>query len=528
MPKNPAIQHIIVVVQENRTPDELFQDPNLINAGADIVSPSVGGLCGTTSVPLQARPLADCADPDHNHHDISGGWLGAYDKGKMDGECVTKMEYGYACPSKYPPYACPANNQGATDCTEYSYVSDPAIQPYWDIAEKYGYANYMFQTNQGPSFPAHQFLLSGTSAPGSTQNPDYTYFDAENPQKTINNVNPADDAGCAALATQFAPLVSPTQDESLKPYPCYEHPTLTDLLDQNSISWRYYSDLDKSIWTAPNAVSHICNNSVSGGGGSCGSGNGSNHDWNNNVGPFIELAQRTGYTPSLAPFFQDLQACNLAQVTWVVPDGRWSDHPSENIGLGPDYVASIVNAVGQGMPNSTCNPLGNPIYWNNTVILIVWDDWGGWYDHVNPLNTIGIGYPNSGNNNGIQYVYGFRVPLLVVSTFAKQHYISGPKSSPIYYDFGSILKFIENTFLPSNTFINPTYPYADQFVDIPPTRTADLSDFFDCFGPQCHPFQPITLVNNSTLCSQNLCKSNQCDATCFINYPGPHKDPDTY
>jgi phospholipase C len=57
----------------------------------------------------------------------------------------------------------------------------------------------------------------------------------------------------------------------------------------------------------------------------------------------------------------------------------------------------------------------------NTVILIVWDDWGGWYDHVNPLNTIGIGYPNSGNNNGIQYVYGFRVPLLVVSTFAMQH-----------------------------------------------------------------------------------------------------------
>src|SRR5579863_3023191 len=81
--QNPAIQHIIVVVQENRTPDELFQDPNLINAGADIGSPSVGGLCGTTSVPLQARQLADCADPDHNHHDISGGWLGAYDKGKM-------------------------------------------------------------------------------------------------------------------------------------------------------------------------------------------------------------------------------------------------------------------------------------------------------------------------------------------------------------------------------------------------------------------------------------------------------------
>src|ERR1700674_4089579 len=76
----------------------------------------------------------------------------------------------------------------------------------------------MFQTNQGPSFPAHQFLLSGTSAPDSTQNPDYTYFAAENPYYTINGINPADDAGCAALTGQMVPLVSPTQDESTKKY----------------------------------------------------------------------------------------------------------------------------------------------------------------------------------------------------------------------------------------------------------------------------------------------------------------------
>ena len=224
------------------------------------------------------------------------------------------------------------------------------------------------------------------------------------------------------------------------------------------------------------------------------------------------------------PFLNDLQNCNLAQVTWVIPDGRWSDHPSENIGLGPDYVANIVNAVGgTGPPTNTCG------FWNNTVILIVWDDWGGWYDHVNPIATIGQGKPGyvNGNGNGIQYVYGFRVPLLVVSTFAKQHYISGPKTSPIYYDFGSILRFIEEAFLPSNTFINPTYPYADQFAG-PGQASGDLSDFFDCSGPQCHPFQPITLVNNSQLCNQTQCKSNQCDATCFINYQGPKQDPDTY
>jgi phospholipase C len=177
-------------------------------------------------------------------------------------------------------------------------------------------------------------------------------------------------------------------------------------------------------------------------------------------------------------------------------------------------------------PIALATPLGSPIYWNNTVILIVWDDWGGWYDHVSPSNPKGPGVGYS-NGTGGQYVYGFRVPLLVVSTFAKQHYISGTKATPINYDFGSILRFIEETFLPSNTFINPTYPYADQFVT---PNVNDLSDFFDCFGPQCHPFQPITLVNNSALCNQTTCGStqNQCDAACFINYKGNHEDPDTY
>jgi hypothetical protein len=97
--------------------------------------------------------------------------------------------------------------------------------------------------------------------------------------------------------------------------------------------------------------------------------------------------------------------------------------------------------------------------------------------------------------------------------------------APINYDFGSILRFIEEAFLPSNTFINPTYPYADQFVTF---GKNDLSDFFGCFTQACqNPFQPITLVNNSQLCNQTQCKSNQCDATCFINYQGLHKDPDT-
>ena len=332
-----------------------------------------------------------------------------------------------------------------------------------------------------------------------------------------------EDAGCAASSGQQVLLVYPDKSESVSTYPCFEHPTLTDLLDNNQpspITWRYYGDQANSIWTAPNAINHLCNNTTKDGGGNCGSSKTGSQDWNNNVSPYLEGTTRGNPpTPTLAPFLYDLQNCDLAQVTWVIPDGRWSDHASQNIGLGPDYVANIVNAVGgTGPPANNCG------FWNNTVILIVWDDWGGWYDHVNPAipSGPGIGYPNQ---TGGQYVYGFRVPLLVVSTFAKPHYISSPLGSkiPIYYDFGSILNFIEETFLPPKTFIDPAYPYADQFVTF---GINDLTDFFGCFTQACqNPFQPITLVPSSS-CSQSTCTSNQCDAICFINYKGKHLDPD--
>jgi phospholipase C len=104
----------------------------------------------------------------------------------------------------------------------------------------------------------------------------------------------------------------------------------------------------------------------------------------------------------------------------VIPDGRSSDHAAQTDGTGPSWVAAVVNAI------------GNSPFWSNTAIFITWDDWGGWYDHVPPTIV------NS-------YEYGFRVPLIVVSPYAKRAYVSH-----VTHDFGSILKFIEQTFgLPS-------------------------------------------------------------------------------
>ena len=227
----------------------------------------------------------------------------------------------------------------------------------------------------------------------------------------------------------------------------------------------------------------------------------------------------------------------LVILSWVIPDGTWSDHAGIGTDIkGPAWVAAIVNAVG------TANRCGNESYWNDTVILITWDDWGGWYDHVLPwnCNNVGVcsGYPN---NTGQQYVYGFRVPLLVVSAYAKQGYISGacePPNCPneqqqYIHDFGSILNFIEYAFgtggksLGSPYGIGPQqYPYADYFAPDGPRACGSkcpypysLSDFFN-FSQTATTFQPIVLP--PVLCNSQVCYN----AEWFENFNGTPSDPD--
>jgi phospholipase C len=163
----------------------------------------------------------------------------------------------------------------------------------------------------------------------------------------------------------------------------------------------------------------------------------------------------------------DIANNQLASVSWVIPTGLESDHALLNDGSGPSWVSSIVNAI------------GNSSYWGNTAIIITWDDWGGWYDHVAPqiLNS---------------YEYGFRVPMIVMSPYARPAYVSH-----VTHDFGSILKFIELT------FNLPSLGYADVAAD-------DLSDCFN-FTQMPIQFQTIAAPLN---------------ANYFLNDKRPPTDPD--
>jgi phospholipase C len=409
-PPSQKIQHVVVIFQENRTPDNLFQDPVLIKRGADIQTFGVNSQ--GQHIPLVAHSLGTDYDPAHTHN----AFLAMYDGGKMDGADKVQV----SCDPHAPP-PCPPPNPTFQSVS----VSDAA--PYFALAEAYTFGDRMFQTNQGPSFPAHQFIISGTSAPSAGS----TSYVAENP---FGGHDPFSFAGCTAPPEELVNLIDPSGSEAQEIYPCSDHATLTDLLNAAKISWRYYAPSAGIIWNAPNAIEHMCvPNAPPPNGTAC-----TGSDWTNNV--VLNSTQ----------VLTDIANGQLATVSWVIPTGQASDHAGLNQNAGPSWVASVVNAI------------GNSSYWSDTAIIITWDDWGGWYDHVTPAAPTGPGVISS-------YEYGFRVPLIVVSPYAKANYISHQVN-----DFGSILKFIEGTFGLPTVAPGASPAYADAT-----SVTADLSDCFD-------------------------------------------------
>jgi phospholipase C len=443
------INHVIIVDQENRTVDNLFGSNSPSNLyylpGVDVSTTGlaysrVKGKKVVFDVPLVSTPLSSLVgigdsqpgfdyDPGHSHL----LWLNACDAPvKTDPSNMCAMD-GF----NHVTITCDVGVTGCpgTSYPTYAYVQYSDVEPYFQIASEYGYANYMFQTNQGPTFPSHQFIFGGTSQPGTGVEPDW--FEAE------NGVNTSNGYGCSAATGTTVQLVNPaTQDEKTTMFPCFNHSTMADVFASATpqITWTYYTTGPKSLLTAPNALQALCTL----GKGIC-------------TGPYWTKGKVNGFIDGVNPadILTDISKCNLKQVSWVVPSGLQSDHAGETDGSGPSWVASVINAIGT---QPQCGD--GELYWNNTVILITWDDWGGWYDHVVPPAV-----PASAPANASSYIYGFRVPLLVVSAYTPP----GTVSDVMGLDFGGMLKFIEEIF---NVGSIPPGNYIDSFA------YDDLGEFF--------------------------------------------------
>ncbi len=385
------IQHVVIIVQENRTVNDLF------NAlpGAMTVRTAKNSLGKI----VHLQPISLTAPYDISHH--HSAFTVEFDNGKGDG--FNLVDSGCVKGSKCPPRALRA----------YGYVPKSEVQPYYIMASRYTFANHMFQTNQGPSFPAHQYLVSGTS----------TISDGSKLRAAENPLTPQkkNTGGCDAPSGSTVVLIDPKGNENQTAPPCFNRNSLMALVDdQPNLTWHYYqSHLGPGLWMAPAAVLPIYNSP--------------------------QFSTDVVAPPS--QILTDVGKGYLANVTWVTPTGKSSDHPAGNNGSGPSWVASVVNKIGESK------------FWDTTAIFITWDDWGGWFDPMIPKIY------NS-------YELGFRVPLIVVSPYAKVHYMSTKD-----HEFASILKFTEKAFgLPS--------------LGTTDVRADDLADCFDFSGPP-HKFVPI-------------------------------------
>ncbi|HVN68236.1 MAG TPA: alkaline phosphatase family protein [Candidatus Binatia bacterium] len=197
--------------------------------------------------------------------------------------------------------------------------------------------------------------------------------------------------GCEGGATDVISTLTDQRTYGSTIRVCFKNPTIASEADRASLTWRFYAGAvngDGGLWSSYQSDRKIYDGP----------------DWKADV-----------ISPP-AQFLTDVANGSLASVTWITPLFADSDHAGLQASGGPAWVASLVNAIGTSK------------FWKNTAIFIMWDDWGGWFDPVKPVYE---------DYDGL----GFRVPLLIVSPYAKQGYVTH-----VQYETASVLRYIEDNF----------------------------------------------------------------------------------
>jgi phospholipase C len=394
------IQHVVIVIQENRSFDDLFAlFPGANGAKRGLMKVKQGTGYIDKSVKLAGHSLIEKRDFGHCHVSYETD----LDGGKMDG-------FNLAVVGGCGGRGIPAGRR------PYQFVKESDIEPYWAIAQHWVLADDMFQTQGSGSFTAHQDLIRGGTCVTSI-------VSCETPDSTTRSLINSPDSWPWGCDVEVKKATVSWIDENGQvyrngPFPCSNrfpdygsdgYKTLRDLLDAKSVSWKFYTPcFAKRFGCSPSSGCPSCDG-----------------DLLNAFDVIYPVRYGPEWTTNISMpetnIFNDLTSGNLPAVSWVIPADNNSDHPGEPIDDGPSWVASVVNAIGESG------------YWNSTAIFVVWDDWGGFYDNAVP--------PFTDNFGGL----GFRVPALVVSPYD----IAGTTTLGGYithtqFEFGSILRYIEN------------------------------------------------------------------------------------
>ncbi|HET6176396.1 MAG TPA: alkaline phosphatase family protein [Candidatus Sulfotelmatobacter sp.] len=262
---------------------------------------------------------------------------------------------------------------------------------------------------------AQHFVLADqyfTSVHGPSL-PNYLFTIAAQSGGVIDNESGTGGVACDGSPSGTVTVIDASGDRSAQS-PCFDFMTLPDLLEKAGVSWKYYEDGDGLLAM----IGHIRNSPM----------------WTQNRG-------------TTAQFLQDAQTGQLPAVSWLVEAYEESEHPPNSICAGENDTTEFLNAMMQGPA------------WSSTAVFITYDDFGGFYDHVPPPQV---------DQDGL----GPRVPLIIISPFARRGYISHT-----VYEHSSILKFIETRYHLQNLT----------------ARDAAASDMLDSFDFNQTPQSPLIL-----------------------------------
>ncbi|HZT95901.1 MAG TPA: alkaline phosphatase family protein [Chloroflexota bacterium] len=270
-------------------------------------------------------------------------------------------------------YSQPYAFQNGRDIAD-SEFAPSEIPDYWAYAKHFTLADHFFSTILATSFPNHLVTVAG-QAFHVIGDPNHL------PAKTWS-------WGCDASHVDYA-LYWNNGRTGLE-HPCFNRPTLADEANAAHISWRYYAapfgDIGY-IWSTLDAFRQVRYSS----------------QWRQNVLPDTN-------------FPADVAAGRLAPITWLTPPFAASDHPSTDMCEGENWTVRMINAVMRSK------------FWQSTAIVLTWDDYGGFYDHVPPPHVSA-------------YMLGPRVPGIVISPYSRAGAVVHTQ-----YDFRSVVTFIEHEF----------------------------------------------------------------------------------
>jgi phospholipase C len=306
----------------------------------------------------------------------------------------------------------------------YSQFAERDVPGYWQMAKDYVLCDRFFSSVGGPSYPNHLFFVGGQSG-GALDNPENILVRQDGPGRNFKSW------GCDAYGDDVFVLVNDDKGNLTKHDSCFDFTTVPEQLETAGVSWAYYSASPYEsgyFWNALNAIEGVFHTDL----------------WRpERIRPVDRLVR-------------DIKAGALPSVTWATPRFEFSDHPPESTCFTHNWVADVVNAITESEG------------WDHTALFLTWDEWGGMYDHVPPPTVDDIGL-------------GFRIPMLVVSPFAKKGYVDDAEG-----EFSTPLKFIEDNWgldhLTPRIERTHNFEHVFDFAKNPRTDARPLERIAHCYG----------------------------------------------